>query len=145
MRKLESVNDLLDAMRERNGWPSDYRIGKELGVPQPTISSWRTGVRTPDEKHAVVMARALDISPARVLAIVASQRSSDRGMRKLWLFVADQIEQAGLKTFVIATTGTLAMTGAYEPLPTAPGISPTVADIHYAKRRKRSKGEPAKA
>jgi plasmid maintenance system antidote protein VapI len=84
MRKLETVDDILDAVKERNGWPTDYRMAKELGVPQSSVSNWRIGRRNLGDVHALKIADALEISPLQVIAIAAASRCKDAESRKRW-------------------------------------------------------------
>jgi transcriptional regulator with XRE-family HTH domain len=107
MRKLETVVDLLEAMREERGWASDNQIARGLRVGQQTVSSWRTGVRTPGDDHALKIAEALDISPALVMAIAAMERSTSKESRKIWRILAEQLARG-----VVPTVAALAVLAA---------------------------------
>jgi transcriptional regulator with XRE-family HTH domain len=113
MRKLETVEDLLEALKEANGWSSDYRLAKELGVPQQTVSNWRIGSRIPGETHALVMAKALKVSPALVLTIAAAAKAAQAGDKEsewAWSTVAKHIARVGLPSLaaLAVITGTFA-------------------------------------
>lgn len=108
MRKLESVTDLLEALKEERGWTSDYRIAKELGIPQTTLSNWRCGNRAPGEAHALAIGEALKISPLMVLAISAVERSEDKAARKAWSAVVAQLERMGMPGLTAFAIGSAA-------------------------------------
>ena len=79
---------LLDAVAERTGW-SDYRIARELGVRQQTVSAWRTGVaRSVDDGAALGLARILEVDPLRLVARQHATRAKDPTVRRFWLRVA---------------------------------------------------------
>jgi transcriptional regulator with XRE-family HTH domain len=127
MRDLHTVEDLLEALKEENDWPSDYAIGKELGINQTTISAWRTGRAAPRENHALLIAEALKISPVLVLAIVAAERSSDKKSRDDWTRVARHLAKVGLPAIAALTLW-------------GPGTEPAPAfdrSIDYTHRRRR--------
>lgn len=111
MRKLESTVDLLEAMKELHGWESDGEIARRLKVPQPTISSWRVGTRTPGDDHALKIAEVLDISPALVMAIAAGERARGKETQKIWRKLAEQLARG-----VVPTLAALAFaSGGYTP------------------------------
>jgi transcriptional regulator with XRE-family HTH domain len=136
MRKLETVADLLDALREEREWPSDYRIGKELGIKHTTVSAWRTGRAVPREKHALIIASALRISPTLVMAISIAQQSKDKSVRDAWAKVVKQIARAGLP----ALAAFLISTKAYMPPKKVDDVS---LHILSNRRRKRRVARPA--
>jgi hypothetical protein len=111
MRKLESTVDLLEAIQEKHDLESDGQIARLLGVKQQVVSTWRTGVRTPGDDHALSIAWALDISPALVLAIAAGERARGKETQKVWRKLAEQLARGVVPS--IAVLGLLS--GGYTP------------------------------
>ena len=111
MRKLESTVDLLEAIQEKHDLESDGQIARLLGVKQQVVSTWRTGVRTPGDDHALSIAWALDISPALVLAIAAGERARGKETQKVWRKLAEQLARGVVPS--IAVLGMLS--GGYTP------------------------------
>ncbi len=99
MRKLETVVDLLEAIREERGWSSDNQLAKGLSVPQQTVSNWRAGTRTPGGDHALKIAEALDISPLLVIAIAEAERAKNVRSQRLWRAIAEQVARGTVTTF----------------------------------------------
>lgn len=131
MRKLETVEDLLEAMRERHQWVSDSSLARALKVPQPTVASWRTGARTPGDDHALRIAEALDISPLLVIAIAAEARAKDKAAAKMWRKMAEQVARGTVTTFAALAV----LTGGYTPSAKAADTSVYIT----SNRRRRSR------
>jgi hypothetical protein len=127
MRKLETVCDLLDALKEQNG--SDNRTAKELGIKQSTLSSWRVGRAMPREVHALLIAEALDVSPMLVMAIAVADKVRDKKVREAWAKLVKQLARAGLP----ALAAFLVSTAAYMP----PAKASTAVSTYSVKSRKR--------
>lgn len=106
MRKIETTVDLLDALQERYGWPSDNQIAVNLKIPSATVSGWRTGRMYPTEVHAMKIARALEIPPAMVLVIAAADRTDDREARLEWQRIVRQIARTGVGALAAVLVGT---------------------------------------
>lgn len=82
--KLETVQQLLDALIVVRKWGSDYRIAKELNVHQTAVSGWRTGKAFPNDERCLAIAEALRLEPIAVLAIVHAARNSGTAAEKYW-------------------------------------------------------------
>lgn len=117
MRKLETTTDLLDALQERYGLPSDNQVAKRLGIPQATFSGWRRGRMYPTEVHAFTIAEALEIPPALVLIIAAADRTEDEKARAKWRALLVQVAQKGFG----ALAAIAVFTGTYTPPAKAEG------------------------
>lgn len=48
-------------LRDARGM-SDYRVSKETGVAQSTLSDWRNGISTPKADKLLLIARALGVT-----------------------------------------------------------------------------------
>lgn len=81
-----TVQDLLMQARTHQGWPSNYRLAKELGVLEKTVSNWQNGRRLPDDEMSVRLAQLAGIPPGRVLAAIHAQREPEGSpVRSAWL------------------------------------------------------------
>lgn len=68
----------IDRVKTRNGWESDYRAAKELGLSRNTISTYRGGRSdTMDEDTAVKVAHALGEPPEAVLLDQLAERTKN--------------------------------------------------------------------
>lgn len=115
MRKLLTVVDMLEAIRERHELDSDGQLARLLKVKQQVVSSWRTGIRSPGDDHALKIAEALDISPLLVIAIAAGERARGTESEPVWRKVAEQAARG-----VLPTLAALALiTGTFAPTPRA--------------------------
>jgi hypothetical protein len=99
MRKLETVVDLLEAMKELRGWESDSQLARELRVPQSTLAHWRVGTRTPGDEHSLKIAEVLDVSPLLVIAIAAAERAKTTHSKRLWQKMAEQVARGVVPAF----------------------------------------------
>lgn len=68
----------IDRAKAENGWPSDYRAAKELGITRGAVSTYRQKPdATLDESVAFRLAQALHLEPAAVLLDQYAERSKD--------------------------------------------------------------------
>jgi transcriptional regulator with XRE-family HTH domain len=66
----------IDRAKARNGWSSDYRAAKELGLSRNTISTYRgDNSKTMDDETAVRVAAALGELPEVVLIDQVAERT----------------------------------------------------------------------
>lgn len=76
------ASEWIDEIKALRGWPSDYKVAKELGVSRNTISMYRTKTPTMDEETAVAVADALDISPGDVVLDQVAERSRSAAVKE---------------------------------------------------------------
>jgi hypothetical protein len=74
----------IDRLRAERNWPSDYRVAKELGVPENSISNYRgkPGM-TLGEEMGFKVAEALGVKPEIVLLDQLAERAKDQRARDL--------------------------------------------------------------
>lgn len=141
MRKLETTIDLLEAMREEHGLESDGDIARALQVKQQVVSSWRTGIRTPGDEHALKIAEALNTSPLLVIAIAAAERAKTTENRRIWRAVArdiaERVARGMVHTFAAAAVASALIHSPARASTTAPSESECAASVYYDKRRRR--------
>lgn len=81
----------LNAVRALHGLGSDYQLAKFLGLPQTTISNYRTGRSLMTEGICLKIARALDLNPAIVLLSVAHEREKNPEVKQAYLDTLDKV------------------------------------------------------
>jgi transcriptional regulator with XRE-family HTH domain len=74
----------LDAARARAGLTSDYALAKRLGMPQSTISGYRTGRRYLDARAAFQVAEVAGVDVREVIAAVELDRAKSDQDRDFW-------------------------------------------------------------
>lgn len=74
--------DWIDRAKAQNGWGSDYKAAKELGLSRSTVSVYRNKPdATLDEDTAVKLASALGISAAGIVIDQVAERSKNPEVR----------------------------------------------------------------
>lgn len=71
----------IDRAKVENGWTSDYRAAKELGIRPNTVSMYRTRGGTLDDAAALKLASVLRIDPAQVLMDQVAERMKNEEAR----------------------------------------------------------------
>ena len=77
----------LDEVRARHAISSDNKLAAYLGINRTRISSYRGGNRLTEE-HAVLVANALDVHPAKVMAEIRAERAKCSPVAEAWRDVA---------------------------------------------------------
>ena len=65
---MRTVNEVLDAVKARNGITSDYKLAMFLGIGDGNLRNYRHGRSLPDEKACERIAAALGEQPFVLLA-----------------------------------------------------------------------------
>lgn len=112
------------------GGISDYRLAKTLGITQPTISGYRTGLRQLDDDFAVKVAMVIGVDPAALLAEIQAERSKSQAARAHWLRLAKMAQAACLVTGITAMY--LATSGPSDQPPTSAADAADVGRIEYS-------------
>jgi hypothetical protein len=71
----------IDRVKTAKGWPSDYRVAKELGIATTTVSMYRSRNSTLDEDTAVKVAEALGERPEAVYLDQLAERTKSPTLR----------------------------------------------------------------
>jgi DNA-binding transcriptional regulator YdaS (Cro superfamily) len=98
---MDSV-EFLDAVRARHGIPSDNKLAKHLGLPEPRISLIRTRTRKLDPAACIAVASALDVPAEYVLASVQAERAKRTEYRKIWERLAELAKSGAASLAAIA-------------------------------------------
>lgn len=79
-----STLELLDRAKTAAGNVSDYRLAQLLGVPQTTVSNYRTGRSRPENPISMRLAELCGLDPVEVVAAVNLERAKSEPDRELW-------------------------------------------------------------
>lgn len=77
--------DYLDAVKQRHGLESDYRLSKVLGVGTSTISNYRSGRSIMDATMCVRIAELLAVPAIEVIAAAEIERATRPEVKRVWL------------------------------------------------------------
>lgn len=59
--------ELIEAVKEKTDFKSDYAIAKELGIGRSNISNWKTSETMPDAITALKLAELAKLTPKEAL------------------------------------------------------------------------------
>lgn len=82
--------EYLAACKARLGIESDYALAKQLGVRQPTISSYRMGRSRMDDDVALKVAEILNLHPLQVIAAANAERAKTDEQKARWMGLMDK-------------------------------------------------------
>lgn len=119
--------DYLEAVKKRLQITSDYRLSKDLKIPQTTVSNWRNGKRQLDDENAIKFAQILEMPPGVILADMHAERATDTITKNTWSKIAKQLQ-------AIAVTVLLSVVLIGSPTDTGAVLAGFGLDnnIHYA-------------
>lgn len=87
--------DFLAALRKHlkslNLNDTDYRLAKVLGVSPQTVSGWKTGKHTIDDKICLKVAELLQLEEGYVIACMYLERSKTEPVRQFWKDLAQMV------------------------------------------------------
>lgn len=67
--------DWIDQLKKAKGWPTDYRVAKELGLSTSRIANYRIKPMTLDEDMAFRVGIALGVDPVGIVLDQVAERS----------------------------------------------------------------------
>lgn len=73
------VSKLIDRVRQVQGFPSDYRVSKVMGVRTQAVSQWRSGYSYPGPLHLMELCHLAGESFATVTAEIELERAQRTG------------------------------------------------------------------
>lgn len=98
---MQTSNDILDAVAKKLGGATDYRIGKETGIRQGTISNIRTGKCSLSAEGCAACAEILGVEVGALIAIATAERQENPDIRKSLLKLARRGMQAAAMTAAV--------------------------------------------
>lgn len=81
---MKSLNELLDAIKERRNLETDSALATALGVKRQTVSNWRQGRNTPDAVACATIAGLSGEPLARVIGLAGEQRAISQEEKAVW-------------------------------------------------------------
>lgn len=72
---MHTTTQILDAIAEKHGGATDYRLSKLLGTSPSAVNNWRKGRTALSADYALKAAALLDWEPAYVLACMEHERA----------------------------------------------------------------------
>ena len=89
-----SVDLLLDAVKKANGWESDYKLAKSLGINPNAVSNYRSKRSLPDELTIQKLAAASGLDADVLTAQVQAARSRNSETKNMWERIAMRLQTA---------------------------------------------------
>ena len=80
---MRSIDDYLDAAKQRQGVSSDTKLGKLIGVSSPVMSGMRTRRNWPSDPTMVRIAELAGVDPAEALIDLSIWRNGSHGKVQL--------------------------------------------------------------
>lgn len=137
--------ELLDAARERAGFPTNAALSRFLGVPDRTLQRWKMRKHTPDDDMAARLAKLAGFDEGVVLAAMAAQRATDDEGRARWANVADRLSRAAVACLV-ASVGLVGSPAPAQAAPLANGAAGSIPGLCImSTRRTRALGSRLRA
>jgi hypothetical protein len=138
---MHSTPQLLDAISEKHGGATDYRIAKLLGTSTSAVTSWRKGRAAFSLDYAHKVAELLSWDPAYVVACVEWERAEKDArlertdeIKATWEKIAQRFKPAA----AILAVWLLVALAPNQVVRADGGTASQCPSIHYAKRRRRS-------
>ena len=97
-----SVDLLLDAVKKANGWESDYKLAKSLGINPNAVSNYRSKRSLPDELTVQKLAAAAGLDADVLTAQVQAARSRSTEAKSMWERIALRLQSAAVTASVSA-------------------------------------------
>lgn len=92
---------VIDETKEKLGVESDYALAKQLEIPNPRISEYRSGKARPDAYACARFAEILGVDPFEMLAQVEAATEKNEARRTYWKRVAEKMAAGTVAGFFI--------------------------------------------
>lgn len=104
---MNALADLLDAVRERSGLPSDMALATKLGIQRQTLHQARKGVAGLSDERIAQLCELGRLDGAVWLAKIHAERATSPVERRVWRSVLDRLSAAAavLMLVVFAAPG----------------------------------------
>lgn len=120
---MKTVNQLLDAIKEKHRLPSDYKLAMYLGVVPGSVKNWRHGRSLPESKVVERIAQELGLDADVLLLEVESQRAASDFAKAAWLRIAQRLQSGAVHASVLVGVAMVSIAG-YAPNAEATAMSP---------------------
>lgn len=91
---MNALAELLDAVRERSGLPSDMALATKLGIQRQTLHQARKGVAGLSDERIAQLCELGKLDGAVWLAKIHAERATSPVERKVWRSVLDRLSAA---------------------------------------------------
>lgn len=132
---MQTVDQLLDAVKTRHKIGSDYKLAQFLGMTDSAIRNYRHKRSLPDEVACVKIAQALDLDGDVLAAQIQAQRARDTDTKAFWQRLAARLETGASHVGLLMIAAMVSIAG-YAPNAEATALSPTdakVSSVYYVK------------
>jgi hypothetical protein len=85
---MDSLNALLDKIKETRSLATDMALADLLGVGRAAVSAWRNGHRLPDPVQCARIAELSGAPLGRVIGLVGEARALSREEKAVWRRIA---------------------------------------------------------
>ncbi|HEL4114880.1 TPA: DUF3693 domain-containing protein [Stenotrophomonas maltophilia] len=104
---MSALAELLDAVRERSGLPSDMALATKLGIQRQTLHQARKGVAGLSDERIAQLCELGKLDGAVWLAKIHAERATSPVERRVWRSVLDRLSAAAavLMLVVVAAPG----------------------------------------
>lgn len=104
---MSALAELLDAVRERSGLPSDMALATKLGIQRQTLHQARKGVAGLSDERIAQLCELGKLDGAVWMAKIHAERATSPVERKVWRSVLDRLSAAAavLMLVVVAAPG----------------------------------------
>lgn len=99
---MQTVPQLLDAIKKKHGITSDYKLALFTGIREQSIGNYRHGRTLPDAGACAKLAVAAGMD-ADVLSVqIEAQREKTEDARQLWSRVAQRLQMGSANVEILA-------------------------------------------
>ncbi|MGY5998272.1 DUF3693 domain-containing protein [Stenotrophomonas maltophilia] len=91
---MSALAELLDAVRERSGLPSDMALATKLGIQRQTLHQARKGVAGLSDERIAQLCELGKLDGAVWMAKIHAERATSPVERKVWRSVLDRLSAA---------------------------------------------------
>ena len=104
----------IDRVKTVNGWATDYRVAKELGISTSRLANYRIKPMTLDEEMSLKIAGALHERPEMILIDQAAERAKTEEARSVYRGILGRL---GGVAASVSLTACVVVLGVSSPTP----------------------------
>lgn len=132
---MQTVDQLLDAIKARHKIGSDYKLAQYLGMTDSAIRNYRHKRSLPDEVACVKIAQALDLDGEVLAAQMQSMRARDEETRAFWQRLAARLQAGAVHLVALVVVGLVGIVSSpsAHAVVTSPAAADAVSSVYYVK------------
>lgn len=128
--KSQTVNGLLDEIRRRRGFTSDYQLCKHMGWTTSKLGNWRSGAVGPSDEVCASIAAELGVDTLYVIAVAKLDKQPPEQLARAWRELAKMTKSAAITTVLVAA-------GVGAQFAPAPSDAHGFNDVYIMRQRRR--------